>query len=264
MSSYSIIREVDIVRVENAERKAQKDQVVDERVLKITVNTRFSFYLVCTPTHPKELAAGFLFTRGVISSNNSIERIEFNERTLECDIELDRKHLRLLETSTGNREIRGSSGGMFPFKYGADTPERGQNDVTITPNEVLSLMKQHSENSELFHRTGALHSCGLCSKSDILYYYEDIGRHNALDKMAGDVLLREIPTETTVATVSCRISQEIAEKIVMTGIPVVISNAAPTYTALNTAAEAGLTVIGFARNSRFNIYSHAWRVACLS
>lgn len=88
----------------------------------------------------------------------------------------------------------------------------------------------------------------------------DIGRHNALDKLAGDVLLREIPVGDKVATLSCRMSLEIIGKIIRTGIPVVISNAAPTLSAVRMARRAGLTVIGFARDNRFNIYSHDERI----
>ena len=132
--------------------------------------------------------------------------------------------------------------------------------LTINYVQVLSLIQQHFDHSELFHETGAVHSAGLCDPSTILSYYEDIGRHNALDKLAGDILLKGINTQNKIATVSCRMSLEIIGKIIKTGIPIVISNAAPTLSAVKLAHRAGLTVIGFARNNRFNVYTHEKRI----
>ena len=122
------------------------------------------------------------------------------------------------------------------------------------------MIQLHRDHSELFQKTGAVHSAGLCDPSKVLYYYEDIGRHNALDKLAGDVLLKEIDTRDKIATVSCRMSVEIIGKIIKTGIPIVISNAAPTLWAVKLADKAGLTIVGFARNNRFNIYTHEKRI----
>ena len=112
----------------------------------------------------------------------------------------------------------------------------------------------------LFHKTGAVHSAGLCDPGSILSYYEDIGRHNAIDKLAGDILLNQINTHDKIATVSCRMSIEIIGKIIRTGIPIVISNAAPTLSAVHLAHRAGVTIVGFARNNRFNIYTHENRI----
>jgi len=131
---------------------------------------------------------------------------------------------------------------------------------SMTYDEVLSLIRMHKDHSGLFLETGAVHSAGLCHGGRMLYYYEDIGRHNALDKLAGDILLRGLHTGDKAATVSCRMSLEIIGKIVKTGIPIVISNAAPTLSAVRLARRSGLTVIGFARGSRFNIYSHEERI----
>ena len=131
----------------------------------------------------------------------------------------------------------------------------------ITYDQVLSLIRQHFDHSRLFQETGAVHSAGLCDPFTILSYYEDIGRHNALDKLAGDILLNNTKTHDKIATLSCRMSLEIIGKIVKTGIPIVISNAAPTLSAIRLARDAGLTVIGFARDNRFNIYTHAKRIS---
>ena len=121
-------------------------------------------------------------------------------------------------------------------------------------------MKEFQHNSEVFKLTGGVHSAALCDKENILMFSEDIGRHNAIDKILGQCFWEGIPTENRVVLTSGRISSEILSKMAKRGIPIVVSRSAPTDLAIRTAENLGITLIGFVRGKRMNIYANDWRI----
>ena len=121
-------------------------------------------------------------------------------------------------------------------------------------------MKELQLRAELFRLTGGLHSAALCSAEKILYFCEDIGRHNAVDKLVGLCLKHEISLTDKVLVSSGRISSEILVKAAKLGIPILISRAAPTSLSIELAESLGITLIGFVRGRRCNIYTHQERV----
>ncbi len=275
MDDEQIICRVDITRIDNFQKIQMKDRIIDENILEIFINNTKAFEMVFSMTHAKALVAGFLFTQGIVHKKTEIEKIDLKindapkkdqkkvnsvKESYQCRVILNEKALKRLEAFKNQDQVKGSSGGTLLQGPAPGLPHCHTQGPTITYDQVLSLTQMHWDRSQLFHETGAVHSAGLCSPSDILFYYEDIGRHNALDKMAGDILLNTIDTRDKIATVSCRMSLEIIGKIIKTGIPIVISNAAPTLSAVRLALQAGLTVVGFARNNRFNIYTHGERI----
>ncbi len=260
MDSRQLIKQVDIIRIKGSKKILMKDDIIDENILKIFIDRDKTFEMVFSMTHPKELAVGFLFTQGIVHEKKDITEVKFFKEKNQCCIILSPPAQERLNNFSKDHQIKGSSGGTL-LQSPADPFASGpKNHFSITYSQVLSLIQLHWDHSELFQKTGALHSAGLCSPLKILSYYEDIGRHNAIDKLAGDILLKQIDTKDKIATVSCRMSLEIIGKIIKTGIPIVISNAAPTLSAIQLADRAGLTIVGFARNNRFNIYTHNKRI----
>ena len=265
MENTKITKQINITRVNNNNKFLIKDTIIDEDILQIYINGDKSFEMVFSMTKPLELTAGFLFTQGIISKKTDIEKITFDNQTKQCHVILNRTALKELDEFKTKQQIKGSSGGTLLQGNTTDLSPKPDNNKSdhktfLNYNKVLSLITMHQEQSELFQQTGAVHSAGLCTSSKILSFYEDIGRHNAIDKLAGDILLNSIDTYDKIATLSCRMSLEIIGKIIKTCIPIVISNAAPTLSAIKLADQAGLTVIGFARGNRFNIYTHEHRI----
>ena len=260
MDSDHIIKQVDIIRIKDNKKILMKDSIIDEDILEIFINKNKAFQMVFSMTDTKALAVGFLFTQGIVHKKKDIKAIEFFKERNQCHITLDdRAQERLTEFKKGH-QVKGSSGGTLLQDQADLFSSCPEDHLRITYDQVLTLIQLHWDHSELFHKTGAVHSAGLCNSSKILSYYEDIGRHNALDKLAGDILLKEMDTRDKIATISCRMSLEIIGKIIKTGIPIVISNAAPTLCAIKLADKTGLTLIGFARNNRFNVYTHEKRI----
>ena len=254
------ILKLDVLQYKNGEKKRISDPVILEHVLSISINTNPFFELVCSPDQPENLAAGFLFTQGVITDRTEIEGIVFDKKAFDVRINLCVKATNRLNTMNKQPGRKGSSGGLLSPESNISRNRPATDHLRISCDDVLRLIRLHHENSKLFKKTGAVHSCAICSSEEIIRFYEDVGRHNAFDKMAGDILMNNLSTTGKIVTASCRISLEILQKISMAGFSMVISNAAPTHTALIAAESAGITVIGFARDHRFNVYTHEDRV----
>ena len=254
------IKQINVSRCGKGKIEQVTDSVIEEHVLIIRINGNVVFEIVCTPDQPENLAAGYLFTQKIITDKADVAGIVFDKEALEVRITLCEKAANRLNTIKSESKIKGSSGGLLsPERNPVRAPSKPV-DLKISCSEVLHLIRQHHEKSRLFRQTGAVHSCAICSTGNIIRFYEDIGRHNAFDKMAGDIVMNGLETTGGIITASCRLSLEIIQKIAVSGFPMVISNAAPTSSGVKEAESAGITVIGFARDDRFNIYTHDHRV----
>ena len=262
MAEKKLTRFIDIVRIKNQSRMKLNDEVIDEQILKMIINNERAFEMVFSMTDTEDLAAGFLYTQSIVHQKSDIKDIQFNPLSKECRINLVEAAYQRLIAFKKTSQVKGSSGGSLLQRKTDLHPSIHHSSVRLMPDQVFKLMQTHFDHSILFQQTGAVHSAGLCTENEILYYFEDIGRHNALDKLAGRILLKGLDTKNMIVTLSCRMSLEIIGKIIKTGIPVVISNAAPTVPAVELAEKSGLTMIGFARDRRFNVYTHTSRV-CL-
>ena len=221
-----------------------------------------------TPGADYELAAGFLFTEGLIEPRQvrqvaycddlGDEEQRYNVVTVSIDgpFDHDRLHRNFFATSScgicGKAALDDVEVRCAPV---ADGP--------VVPAEVLvSLPDRLRARQRVFDRTGGLHAAALCSPAgDIVSLREDVGRHNAVDKVIGEqVLAGGIPLAGHVLQVSGRASFEIVQKAAVAGIPIVSAVSAPSSLAVEAAERFGMTLVGFVRDGRANVYSHAERV----
>ncbi|HKZ56668.1 MAG TPA: formate dehydrogenase accessory sulfurtransferase FdhD, partial [Thermodesulfovibrionales bacterium] len=131
---------------------------------------------------------------------------------------------------------------------------------SIDAGILKTLFKEFQQRSEIFRLTGGVHSAALSDGEKILVFAEDIGRHNAIDKIIGYSILEKIPFAGKLILVSGRLSSEIVSKCSRWGIPIVASRAAPTNLAIEIAETSGITLIGFVRGERINIYTNPQRI----
>ncbi len=122
------------------------------------------------------------------------------------------------------------------------------------------MVKEFQDCSQVYRITGGVHSAALCDTGSILVFADDIGRHNAIDKIFGQSLLENIPTRDRIILTSGRISSEILLKVAKRNIPIIISKSAPTNLAVRLANDLGITLIGFVRGKRMNAYTNDWRI----
>ncbi|CAN5422655.1 formate dehydrogenase accessory sulfurtransferase FdhD [soil metagenome] len=218
-----------------------------------------------TPGADKELAAGFLFTEGIISQPNQIEEI-VNDKcniaivALKPGVVLDPK---LFERHSF---VASSCGVCGKKSIAAVKVKRHYQTLTSQPlvsSEIINTLSASMREAQAnFNSTGGIHASALFSSSgELLVLREDVGRHNALDKVIGSQFLAEqLPLNQTILMVSGRASFELVQKASHAGIPIIVAVGAPSSLAVSLAQECGMTLIGFARDGRFNIYSCAERI----
>ena len=258
MNDY--VRELDIVRVDRSRAAEVRDVVSRESRVMVMLNDVEVVSLMCSPTSLDCLAVGYLFAEGLIDCKEDVEAVDVDEKG-----EAVRVIARSRTPPHGSENVPliAASGGRE--STAADFAERmrrlkSNSQITITPDSVQTLMKDFLGKSKGFERTGAIHSAALCNADRVLVFHEDIGRHNAIDKVVGQSMLEGISMDDGILVTSGRISAEILVKTARCGAPIVMSKSAPTDLAATLASDAGIAVIGFARGQRMNIYSNAWRI----
>lgn len=253
------IKEVRAWRIKDGCREEMTDPVVVEAPLTIFFNERELVTLLCTPEYLDELAVGFLYSEGLMAAREDFRSVRVDAgRGLAW---VDGKEKVLAGQTFLKRYITTGCGKGTSFYNFHDTTSRPvTGDVKVSAEALLALMRRVQQGSELFARTGGVHSAALCSIDDIVLFRDDIGRHNAADKIIGRCFLDGVPVGDKIFISSGRISSEILLKTAKAGISVLVSRSAPTALAIEIAEQFGVTVVGFARGSRFNIYTHPQRI----
>jgi len=255
------VEKVNIYRVTRDSKQAGEDIVVKELPLTILLNGRELVTLLCSPANLKYLAIGFLLSEGLLRSRNDIKSIIDDEQRGIVRIETV-TDLHGEEEQVFKRIITPGCGRGAAFYSSADAV--GMNEVKselqVNGDEILELMTQFQRLSETYRSTGGVHSAALCDNKSLNIFSEDIGRHNAIDKIFGQCLWEGISTDNHIILSSGRISSEIVIKIARNNIPVLASKSAPTNTAVKLADLLGITLIGFVRGTRMNVYSHHQRI----
>ena len=233
-------------------------EVITEIRFSIFVGDKELVTLMCSPWKLRELVIGFLFIEGLIESPDDVEllRVCLEDRMAEVV-------LRDRDFRVPDRKIltSGCTGGQTFGKYLAELDRfRVGPGPRLAPETVYRLMRKLYEAAELYKRSGGIHTSILAEGEDILIVAEDIGRHNTLDKIQGECLLRGIPTAGRIVLSSGRISSEMLLKSAVMGVPVVGSRTSPTELALTLAERLNITVMGYIRPGSLNLYTHSWRL----
>ena len=228
------------------------DHVAEEVPVTVTVNGRQVATAMTSPTALEEFAIGFLFTEGIIKGKGDIDSVQVEKNSVKV-ITKD-----LLRVVGPKRTILSGCGGSSSFLDPAKLP-RVTSDLTVSAGDISRFMKDLLR-SEIHQLTGGVHVVGLCGEGRILSMAYDIGRHNALDRLAGQALMKGTDLGRAYVLSSGRISSEMTRKCLVAGIPLIASRGATTTLAVTLAEGNGLTVIGFVRGGGMNIYANPHRV----
>ncbi|MFQ3574711.1 MAG: formate dehydrogenase accessory sulfurtransferase FdhD [Thermodesulfovibrionales bacterium] len=247
-----------IIKINGRECQGVDDLVALEKRIRIAVNGKEVMSLYCTPIMVKELVVGIFMTEGIIEGNWCADRINIAyDDDIIVDIPADGK------VSTDDAVITsGCIGGItFPKRLRIQSTK---DDYRIDSDALCRLFKIFQDASVLYKATGCVHSAALSDGNDILCLAEDIGRHNAVDKVIGYSLLEGISFEKKIMLASGRLSSEIVAKCAKWQIPIVASRTSPTSLAVDIAERANVTVVGFVRGKRLNIYTAPQRIVTCS
>ncbi|MGA8573408.1 MAG: formate dehydrogenase accessory sulfurtransferase FdhD [Desulfobaccales bacterium] len=246
-----------------------RDLVVVEEPLEIRLAGEPFQVLMRLPGLEKELALGFLFTEGIIKNLSEVITLHFCGTATDPLLPPNVVDVSLTEAALARRgrrhlEVSYSSCGLCAKEAVSEIRRQLaplNSTLAITPDELFSLTGRMQEAQSIFRATGGSHAAALAGPGgDPFLMAEDVGRHNALDKVIGLALLKKRDPTAMVALLSGRISFEMVLKAARAGISILAAVSAPTTMALELAQELHLTVAGFVRDRRFNIYSHPERI----
>lgn len=273
------IASIPMERMEPGARESLRDPVAVEEPMEVRVKhrgpggwgTRSVAVTMRTPGHDFELAAGFLFSEGLVQVRDQIREVTYcrDGGTQEYNIVTVRfRSGVILEESLLSRNFYTSSSCGVCGKASLEAVEtRGcepllRGGLNLEASVLADLPHRLLGGQHAFQRTGGLHAAGLFDQEGALSHIrEDVGRHNAVDKVVGAAFLAgALPLEDRVLAVSGRTSFEIIQKAVSAGIPVVVAVGAPSSLAVDLARRFNLTLLGFTRPERFNVYSGGERV----
>ena len=263
---------VNIKKIKNRQEIFCEDTVALETEYSLFVNGQKLVRLSCTPEDLKELALGRLYTEGLVRNIRQIRSIQIQEEERTIYVEISENEKQRTEKESGKNtknEVESSiesrekePGKTEPIQYrNAETtmPERKQRSEgnrIVGFSEIFSAAEVFfSQPGELFRETGCAHSCAFWKEREIVSSFEDIGRHNALDKVAGKLLIQEIDPGDGVIFTSGRISADYLKKIIQMGVATVVSRAAVTEAAVLLAEKYGILLLGFVRNHTGNLYA---------
>jgi FdhD protein len=262
MRSEELCDDMEIVRYTRSDGlETVFDPVVRETSLRILVNDREIVVLQSLLSEVRELALGFLYTECVLNDPAAVREFEFREGmhavTVITDEEIPGTSIPTVRSVTSGC----GAGVSFVDPLHSQLFRKVETQSTLQAESVIALMRRLLKASELFQNTGGVHTAALSDGEELIHVSEDIGRHNCIDKIVGWMLLnRQAVPDKKIILSSGRLSSDIVAKAVRGGVEIVVSHSAPTRGAVQLAREFGITLAGFTRGNRFNVYSNEERI----
>ncbi|RAX57874.1 sulfurtransferase FdhD [Helicobacter monodelphidis] len=241
----------------------QNDQVIAEERVAFYLNGTKLLSVMTIPYEQDAHLLGFLIAEGVISDLNEVEDLRISDDGLsvflDADIDEDALNQLFVEKTLTSGCCVGVSGNLDTHSSSILRKRYIDSSYIISLDFIEQQMREFQRPTPLFEASGCVHKAMLILP-EISLVSEDIGRHNAIDKVMGKAYLQKLDTANSVLFVSGRLSLEMVVKAVMHRVPIIISKAAATFQGIQAAEELGITLIGFARGERYNIYTHSERI----
>ena len=224
------MKEIEVIKIRDEKKYIEKDTLAEEISLNVEINSQRIAEIPCSGKYLNELLTGYLFTNHFIHSISDIISLDY-------DLKKQKATIRLKESEV-------NPPGSIPLAV-----------PKMRHSTVFELMEKFTGESSLFQETGGVHSAGLISDEKMLTRFDDISRHNAIDMVIGYSLLNNILLQDKAFILTCRTTRSIVEKIKTAGGRFIITKSAPTLLAVHLCREYGITLAGFVRGQRMNIYS---------
>lgn len=244
------IEEVDAINFKKGVVKNTKEKVVKDETITLTINRNISRSLSAIEDSLKEFAVGYLFNENMVRDLEDIKKIEIDGPKI--NVEIDD---RLLKTN-GTVLCSDSAGG---WRSKIDEVKAVESDFQVDVHELISRIEELKDNAEIWQATGGTHVAGIVYKDQFIVK-EDVSRHVAVDKVIGHGILNDFDLKNSYVIYSGRMPADMVIKMTRAGIPILASNAAPANSGYNIAKKGNITLVGFLRDQRCNIYNNQNRI----
>lgn len=231
-------------------------ELIVEKPVHLFVNGIQWLTFMCTPNHLEALAVGFLFNEAAIESVDQVVDVHICDNGDVADVWLNQK----VEKPKEWKRTSGCTGGYTAVDVAAMNLKI-ENGRSIEANQVRKLVERLFDSQELYRKTGGVHTSILTDGNQMTIQAEDVGRHNSLDKISGRFLLEYVGFRHKLLLTTGRISSDMLQKAARIGAGIVISRTSPTSMSVELAEKWGITLIGYARRDRFNLYTHPERIS---
>lgn len=254
-----------VERWQGMKHATQQDYIAEEVPVALVYNGTPHVVMLTTPTNLDDFALGFSITEGIVKTPSEILSSRIYNRANGIEVYLQIPDERYLCIAEKGRNLTGRTGcglcGASTLQQAIRQPEPVGNGISLTSMDLLNALIELKKHQNINKLTGSVHAAAwIIPGQGILELREDVGRHNALDKLIGSLLGRKQDLKTGYVIVTSRASYELVQKAACVGITVLAAISAPTGLAIRMADEAGLTLIGFARDDEHVVYTHSQRL----
>jgi len=259
------MREVEITKLDVANKTSKKtiDYIAEEKPLHLFVNNAYWATILCSPANLKEMAIGHLLSEGILKSIAEIDEVNLKEAEDSCYVKLKAEvkvENRLKLSRLHARIVTSACGSGSPYQYNKK-PAKIKSKLTVKADVLFNSVNQLNIKAELFRQTGGVHAAAIYkADGSLVALAEDVGRHNAVDKAIGMAALRQTEFGECFLALSGRLSGDVVFKAAKVGLPIVASLAAALSSGIDMAEQANLTLAGFVRGKRMNIYTFDERI----
>ena len=261
----SVSRRIKVTNWSKKQLGLNKDEVATEAPAALTYNKRSHVVMMVTPDALEDFAIGFSLTEGIINHPDDVLELNILERKDGLEVAMNIAADCFTRLQKQRRNLVGRTGcglcGAESLEQAARVPAAVASRVKIKAGAIQQAVKALDDHQPLQSLTGAVHGAAWCNiKGEILQLREDVGRHNALDKLIGHLARTGFDSSTGFALISSRASYEMIYKAAAAGIEILVAVSAPTTLAIDFAHRCGITLVGFARPGRHNVYSFEGRI----
>ena len=240
--------------------------IPEETAIAFTYNTASYAVMMATPQDLEDFAIGFSLTEGVIPSLDAIESIEIVEEEVGIELRIWLKARDAVEFLGRRRKMAGPTGcglcGIESLIEAMRPPPKVRGNLAFAPDEIMTAIDSLFPSQELNRKSHAVHGAGFYDPGrGLVAVREDVGRHNALDKLAGALARERLTTEQGIVLLTSRVSVEMVQKSAAIGAAVIVAVSAPTALAVRMAEAAGMTLVAVARKDGFEVFTHPHRIS---